>query len=203
METKNIEINGRTLSIPSYYQQVDSAPEDPEGSIPFMAKTELSICFLLIYPMPLTDTVPNEQSKLIEGISQFITDRQALIMVEADETKACSVVKTAKEPFGMQYTLTYQRFYEDFAINVTGFFEEDGTTGIRDTMVYELCKREGSVGSADDPFAGWSIDPYGCGNKDGLMMNLSEQEQYDGLFPAHPLSMCRELIRTILGSQSI
>ena len=40
---------------------------------------------------------------------------------------------------------------------------------------------------------------YGCANKGGLMMNLSEQEQYDGLFPAHSLSMCRELIRTLFG----
>ena len=40
METKKIEINGRTIAIPSYYQQVDSAPEDPEGSTPLYAPLE-------------------------------------------------------------------------------------------------------------------------------------------------------------------
>ena len=199
MDMKSIEINGKTVYIPAYYQQVDSTPEDPEGSIPFMVKTDQAICFLLIYPIALSETVPREQTDLIQGISQFLTKKQALILAEADDDKAYSIVKTAMEPSGMEYTLTYQKFYKDFAINITGFFEEDGTTGFRDTMVYELCRRDGSVGSEKDPFAGWKLDPYGCADKDDLMMNLSEQEQYDEHFPAHPLSMCRELIKTSLG----
>ena len=199
MDMKTIEINGKTVQIPAYYQQVDSSPEDPEGSVPFIVRTEQAICFVLIYPITLSETVPREQSDLIQGISQFLTDKQALILAEADEERAYSIVKTGMEPSGMEYTLTYQRFYEDFAINITGFFEEEGTTGIRDTTVYELCRRNGSVGSDNDPFTGWKLDPYDCADKDGLMMNLSEQEQYDEHFPAHPLSMCRELIRTLLG----
>lgn len=197
MDVKTIEIYGKTVQIPAYYRQVDSSPEDPEGSVPFMVRTEQAICFVLIYPITLSETVPREQSDLIQGISQFLTDKQALILAEADEKRAYSIVKTGMEPSGMEYTLTYQRFYEDFAINITGFFEEEGTTGIRDTAVYELCRRDGSVGSDDDPFAGWKLDPYGCADKNGLMMNLSEQEQYDEHFPAHPLSMCRELVRTL------
>ena len=199
MDMKTIEINGKTVQIPAYYQQVDSSPEDPEGSVPFIVRTEQAICFVLIYPITMSETVPREQSDRIQGISQFLTDKQALILAEADEKRAYSIVKTGMEPSGMEYTLTYQRFYEDFAINITGFFEEEGTTGIRDTTVYELCRRNGSVGSDNDPFTGWKLDPYDCADKDGLMMNLSEQEQYDEHFPAHPLSMCRELIRTLLG----
>ena len=199
MDMKTIEINVKTVQIPAYYQQVDSSPEDPEGSVPFIVRTEQAICFVLIYPITMSETVPREQSDRIQGISQFLTDKQALILAEADEKRAYSIVKTGMEPSGMEYTLTYQRFYEDFAISITGFFEEEGTTGIRDTTVYELCRRNGSVGSDNDPFTGWKLDPYDCADKDGLMMNLSEQEQYDEHFPAHPLSMCRELIRTLLG----
>ena len=199
MDMKTIEINGKTVQIPAYYQQVDSSPEDPEGSVPFIVRTEQAICFVLIYPITMSETVPREQSDRIQGISQFLTDKQALILAEADEKRAYSIVKTGMEPSGMEYTLTYQRFYEDFAISITGFFEEEGTTGLRDTTVYELCRRNGSVGSDNDPFTGWKLDQYDCADKDGLMMNLSEQEQYDEHFPAHPLSMCRELIRTLLG----
>ena len=70
MDMKTIEINGKTVQIPAYYQQVDSSPEDPEGSVPFIVRTEQAICFVLIYPITMSETVPREQSDRIEAVSK-------------------------------------------------------------------------------------------------------------------------------------
>ena len=84
------------------------------------------------------------------------------------------------------------------ALTVQGFFEENGATGVRDSTVYEMCRRDGTVGDAEDPFRDWAKDPYDPEYTKGALMNLSEQEKYDEMFPDFPLSMCRELVRSIL-----
>ncbi len=33
--------------------------------------------------------------------------------------------------------------------------------------------------------------------KSGALMNLSEDERFDKMFPAHPISMCREFINCV------
>ena len=56
--------------------------------------------------------------------------------------------------------MNYQRFYPEFILNVQAFFEEIGTTGTRDSVVYEICRRQGLVGADGDFFKGWAKDPY-------------------------------------------
>ena len=116
----------------------------------------------------------------------------------AEKDYVYSIVKNLKEPNGVQYILTYQKFYADFFINIQGFFEETGMTGIRDSMVLELLKREGTLGNNEDPFAGWMKDPYDDSITIGVRMNLSEQEEFDEKFPGFPLSMCRELVKCLI-----
>jgi len=77
------------------------------------------------------------------------------------------------------------------AIHLQGFFDEIGTTGIRDTMIYELYRKEGKL---SDNTAEWMQDPYDDGYMKGIRMNLSEKEEFDKSFPEHPLSMARELV---------
>ena len=93
--------------------------------------------------------------------------------------------------------MNYQRFYPEFILNVQAFFEEIGTTGTRDSVVYEICRRQGLVGADGDFFKGWAKDPYDETITEGALMNLSEQEQFDAQFPGFPLSMCREFVRTL------
>jgi hypothetical protein len=113
-----------------------------------------------------------------------------------------SIVKNLREPSRVQYILTYQRFYKDFILNVQAFFEEAGTTGIRDTMVYALCSNEGLIGDDDEnPLAGWTQDPYDAEITKGALMNLSEQEQFDEQFPGFPLSMCRAFINCVVDGE--
>ena len=89
------------------------------------------------------------------------------------------------------------RFYPEFILNIQAYFEEIGTTGIRDTIGYELCRRQNLVGGGDDPLKGWAKDPYDETINFGALMNLSETEQFDKQFPGFPLTMCREFLRAI------
>ena len=125
-----------------------------------------------------------------------MSERQGLIEVDTGKTASgadyiYSIVKTLKDPHGVQYTLTYQIVMADEAIHLQGFFDEIGTTGIRDTMIYELYRKEGKL---SDNTAEWMQDPYDDGYMKGIRMNLSEKEEFDKSFPEHPLSMARELV---------
>ena len=77
-------------------------------------------------------------------------------------------------------------------------------TGIRDTMVYALCRNEGLLGNDDEnPLEGWAKDPYDPSITTGALMNFSEQEQFDEKFPGFPPSMCREFINCVIEGEKI
>ena len=197
MKSQPVTISGKTITIPEYYKKVDSMPDDPENSVPYMFQTENAMCFALIFPVDKSKSLPRTKESLITGIRSFLDENQGLIQVEVCEDHVYSIVKSMKEPSGVQYILTYQKFYPDYILNIQACFDEIGTTGLRDSLVYELCRRENIVGNDDDPFAGWIKDPYDERNKDGALMNLSETEQFDMQFPGFPLTMCREFVRAI------
>ena len=197
MNYQNVRVNGKTVCIPGYYQRVDSMPDDPENSAPYMVQTENAMCFALVFPVDESKSLPRTKEALISGIRQFLGENQGLIQVEAAEDHVYSIVKTLKEPSGVQYILTYQKFFPEFILNIQAFFEEIGTTGIRDSVGYEMCRRQNLVGTEDDPFAGWAKDPYDDTITEGALMNLSEQEQFDKQFPGFPLSMCREFMHAL------
>ena len=197
MRIQKIAVNDKTISIPDYYQKVDSMPDDPENSIPFMVQTGNAMCFALIFPVDESKSLPRTKEDLIAGIRPFLGENQGLIQVEAFPDHVYSIVKSMKEPSGVQYILTYQKFYPEFILNIQAYFDEIGTTGMRDALAYEMCRRQNLVGSDDDPFAGWVRDPYDETIKTGALMNLSEMEQFDEQFPGFPLTMCREFLHTI------
>ena len=197
MNTQMITINGKTITIPDYYHRVDSMPDDPENSIPYMVQTGNAMCFALIFPVDEAKSLPRTKDSLIAGIRPCLSEKQGLIQVEANDDRVFSIIKSLKEPSGVQYVLTYQKFYTEFILNIQAYFEEIGTTGIRDAIGYELCRKQNLVGSSDDPLEGWAKDPYDETIKAGALMNLSETEQFDEQFPGFPLTMCREFLRTI------
>ena len=198
MKYQNVTINGKTIAIPDYYQMVDSMPDDPIDSVPYMVQTDNAMCFALLFPGDESKSLPRTKDSLIKGIRQFLGDNQGLIQVEAAEDYVYSIVKTLKEPSGVQYNLTYQRFFPEFILNIQAFFDEIGTIGLRDSVAYEICCRQNLVGTADDPLAGWTKDPYDETIRNGALMNLSEQECFDEQFPGFPLSMCREFVRAVI-----
>ena len=197
MSTQKVDVNGMVISIPAYYQKLNSMPDDPEGSVSYGVQTENAECFALLFPIAASQAMPRNREAVIAGIRQCLGEDQGIIQVEATDNYVYSIVKTLKQPSDVQYVLTYQRFYQNSVLNVQAFFDESGTTGIRDSMVYEFCRRENIVGSDDDPFMGWAQDPYDSNIRHGALMNISEQDQFDDKFVGFPLSMCREFIRAL------
>ncbi len=199
MKKQTISVNGEKIYIPEYYQKVDSMPGDPENSVPYVTQTANAGSIAFISVVDYSMQLPREQDELINGIRQFLASNQGLIKVEVGKDYVYSIVKNLREPSGVQYILTFQRFCKDFILNVQAFFDEIGTTGIRDSMVFALCRKEGLLGNdADNPLAGWTQDPYDPSITAGALMNISEDEQFDEQFPAFPLSICREFVKCMI-----
>lgn len=106
---------------------------------------------------------------------------------------------------GNLYTLRMDILAEGVVYEIQGSFEEIGTTGFRDSIVFSILSNAGIVGhDYDDAFEGWSIDPYDSSYKEGFLMNLSEKIGFDNMFPEHALSQARSLVDAIIyGDEAI
>ncbi len=64
--------------------------------------------------------------------------------------------------------------------------------------MYEMAQRRNMLQEAteDDPTGGWAHDPFDYSTT-GFVMNTSELSDFDEQFPGHPLTMARELLRSI------
>lgn len=71
-------------------------------------------------------------------------------------------------------------------------------TGAREAFGYEIAKRNNMRGepTEDDSTGGWAHDPFGH-SATGFVMNVSDLPDFDLQFPNHPLTMARELLRTV------
>lgn len=98
--------------------------DDSANSIPYMVQTGNAMCFALIFPVDESQSLPRAKETLISGMRQFLGENQGLIQVEAAGDHVYSIVKTLKELGGVQYILTYQRFFSEFILNIRAFFEE-------------------------------------------------------------------------------
>ena len=76
---------------------------------------------------------------------------------------------------------------------------ERGTTGMRDTLVLMKLMQSGVVRfpeGADQP-AGWMADPYDPAIATPPGRNLSDDPEYDAIFPDHPLARVRRTLARI------
>ena len=171
-------------------------PEDPPDSIVIMKVTEESQCMVLICPIDQTMPLDNPQA-VINGIHNSLADDQGLVEAEAltDKKGIYSIVKTKQDPSGVQYCLTLHFNLSGKLYNATGFFSEQGFTGRREAVVYELTHRDGIVKPDMD---GWAFDPYDKNHTKGFLMNLSESRQFDEMFPLHSLSELRNFIKELV-----
>lgn len=200
MDTKWIELSGGKVLVPAAYQQVNSMPDDPEGSVPLVAETDGSMAFVLLYLLPVKHAMPYDNPReVIDGIHRAHGDDQGLVEVVSATTPEgnpyiYSIVKTQVEPSGVQYCLTMDVGVGSVVVRAQGFFDEKGPTGARAAAVYAFLRGKGEVGPN---LEGWSKDPYDEGHTRGFLMNLSEREEFDVMFPEDPLSMARSFVRCI------
>ncbi len=197
-------MNIYAIKLPERYKLLDPDPEDPPFMKAYGWQTSGALCFVKSLPFGTKYAMPyDDPQAVIDGIHKELGDDQGLIMVEHGTTAdghryIYSVVKTYHAPGGVQYCLTMHVDYKKYAFQVQGFFDEWGTTGVRDAMVYAMLANEGKVEATEDGIKGWNADPYDTAYTHGNRMNCSERKEYDELFPDHPLSEARRFAAALI-----
>ena len=192
------------LKLPEQYQKLKSMHGDPPMSVPYGYMTEAMESFLLVSPVPPDQAMPfHDPHEVIHGVHQELSEDQGLIEVGNGITRKLhryvyTVVRTLKRMHGSQYTLTMHLETEGPVMQIHGFFSEGHIAGARDAMVYAMLANRGEVRLCESGIEGWTSDPYDPFFTFGVLMNRSEQAQYDNLFPRHPLSELRRFVRKVI-----
>lgn len=198
-----VTVGDATISIPDFYQVVESMPDDPPASVPVMTQTSMGTDFALFYPMPSEYAMPYEGVQdVIDDIHASLAENQGLVQVangRTDHSRSFifSIVKTRVGEHGLQYVLTLDVDADGYAIRVQGFFDEGPTTGIRAAATYSMLREQGMV-AAD--MGNWAADPYDPAIQHGYLANRGESQEFDELFPEHPLSLARSLVAHVVTS---
>lgn len=152
--------------------------------------------------LPLTDT-----KGLIQQFHNDMDDHQGLISAKCGLT-----------PKGNRYAYVIRKMYftdeegkktgpTDYELNfniringkihfINGSFQSrDQVPGNRSGMLYLM-----NLGSSELQLMAdaWERDPYDAEREKGFLMNWTEDEKYDGLFPYHPLSELRQFVTYVI-----
>ncbi len=132
---------------------------------------------------------------------QIASVKGGLIEVNKIQTHGIEAIKTIfkipQDPNGMTYltSVTIPFKFCSYVIKIEA--PEIGATGLRDTVIADQLLEKGKITIGDQGFEDWFNDPYNLKLTEGTLMNKSENEQYDMLFPNHPLSKSRTLFKTL------
>lgn len=105
-------------------------------------------------------------------------------IVELSGCKAVRlIIKTPQQPHGMAYLGSFTIPFRDFSFVIKVECPERGTTGIRETMLFEKLITAGKIAVIDPPHISGDWNP--------------DDEKYDADFPTHPLSALRRVLKAI------
>lgn len=209
MDTKVVKVFGYRIKIPAYFSRMKKPPAEVKGLNAHVAQTENASCLLLFeYDGALPDAALEKESLIQTIHDDVLGDNQGLVEAEVGEIDGrpwlYSILKTSTSdsgvPMGVEYALTMLITWKKGAIRIRGYFDEQGTTGMRDSIV--LAMRSSKLGGMEAALEGWAKDPYDPSRTTGALMNVSEHEEFDSMFPAHPLSIARNVVRCILGQDA-
>ncbi len=183
------------------YQLLDTLDTDPGDSVCYGFTTSNTIALCQAWTISPDSAMELNPKVVIDGIHHSLAPNQALIEVDCGKTASgknfiYSIVKTLKEPHGVQYFVMLHFWENDNSIlNLQGFFDETGKTGFRDSMIFAvLCGHA----SHEEVQSKWWFDPYDDSFEHPALMNLSEKVDFDEMFPEHPLSLARNFISRIV-----
>ena len=202
MGYQEVELGTVKFRIPEYYEQGETIPEDPEGSVCYTYSNNFGTGFIIIFPIGKDGLGDFNlgKNKVLERVRSAMSDDQALIEVGTGKDFLYSIIKEVfgkQEKNNVQYNLSCVRYVEGRAFKIVGFFVEEGLSGLRDAVIYNQCVNQKIVGTEGDPFYGWRKDPYDEDLESPVLMNLSEKEEFDILFPDHVLTRCRETFHAL------
>lgn len=206
-EQKELDLESEiNISLPKDFKRLLSLPGDPVFSETYGKENQNASCFVIVYPIGNQNAMPfGNETAVIDGIHKNLSDTQGLIEVKSGalhngKRYIYRIVKSKLTPSGVQYALNMH--IDDDSVDkntclcVEAIFNEKGTTGQRDSFILNKMMNDGKISLPD--MTGWTADPYDKNYRQGLLMNLSEDEKYDDLFPEHPLSEMRKLIKFVI-----
>lgn len=108
------------------------------------------------------------------------------------------IIKVPLQPSGMGYVGAFTIPFKRCSYVLKVQCQEVGVTGMRDSTIFSKLLSEGKLKLEDGPIPnGWARDPYDSSINEGLLMNLSESEEFDDMFPQHPLTIIRSVMKTM------
>ncbi len=161
---------------------------------------------LVVQSFPMAPNIPCSLDDL-QGLRAFYRNGIAavgggLVLVDVDKVKGLPCIKTIfkvlNEGGGIHYIggLTFPFVAHSFVIKVQ--CEDSELTSTRDLTIFEKLLNEGVIALTEDMVApGWVQDPYDAQYKGPSLLNMAEAEKYDELFPYHPLTQTRKILRQI------
>jgi hypothetical protein len=160
---------------------------------------------LFYFPMPPNIEADIQSITAVRDFCRTLAMRSGAAIIEVDTPEVDGwlalrqIIKVPQQPRGMTYLGSITLPFRDFSYVIKIQCEEHEMTGIRDTVIFNQKMATGEVTLDDETQAvrGWMRDPYDQSIVDGLMRNLSEAEEYDELFPDHPLSRSRLLLKHV------
>ncbi|MDJ1501806.1 hypothetical protein [Xanthocytophaga agilis] len=108
-----------------------------------------------------------------------------------------TIFKFPMQPTGMAYIGSITIPFKNYSYVVKIQSWEQGTTGVRDATIANKMLSEGTIELGENGITGWFKDPYDSEIREGIQMNLSESEEYDSMFPQHPLTFVRTGLKKI------
>ena len=194
------------ISLPAGYKMMKMKDGSATPNLAaFQKMTSQADCVAAItiseHPMDFDDT-----EGLIAGIHEALDETQGLIEVDNGNTASgyryiYSIVKTVRGAEGVLYYLRMNLELGETIYEINASFEEYGMTGMREVMIFPKILASGIVKDSEELMEKWGLDPYDRDFKRGVLRNMSEDKQFDGAFPEHPLTQARELIDTILSDK--
>jgi hypothetical protein len=125
-----------------------------------------------------------------------------IIKVELDKLQGFDIIETIfksrQEPHGTTYIGSITVPFKDRSYVVKVQCPEIGITGIRESVIFDkICQEQGEKVDKDkinEIVKNFFRDPYDENIRNGFLMNLSELQEYDEMFPDHPLTIVRTQI---------
>lgn len=163
---------------------------------------------MLSWPVTEQESLPlSGTENLVRQFHSDMDDNQGLISAK------CGITPKGNR---YAYVIRKMRFLDDegnqngptdyelnFNIRIKGkihfingsFQSRDRVPGKRAGMLYLM-----SLGSSEIKLQAeqWTRDPYDPDREKGFLMDWTEDEKYDGLFPYHPLSELRKFVRFVI-----
>ena len=193
-------VGGMRLRLPEGYSAPAMQEQEPAETLTLMKETVEMSAVVTVRTAGPDEVLPEGEWTLIDRLHEGLGDRQGIIEVRSGSTAQgrryiYSLVKNGKDPEGVWYELNGDFCFEGGVLRVSGRFDEEAAGVERENIVFNLSARMNEI---DIMTYSWYQDPYEEGLVKGLRMNMSEEEQFDEYFPAHPLSQARALMRDII-----